>query len=119
MKKITKFLSRYLRFIWSGKTNFSNRTVDVDEANIVDIGEVNIQPPNNQEPSEKETKLRIITQINRLLITVCITSFIFIFIYSFIYPDKPIPDLMQNAFFTTLGWFGGLLGALFQVEQNK
>ncbi|MGB5770840.1 MAG: hypothetical protein WBM32_13385 [Crocosphaera sp.] len=62
---------------------------------------------------------RIITQINRLLMIVCISSFIFIFIYSFIYPDKPIPDLMQNAFFTTLGWFGGILGAFFQVEQNK
>ena len=97
----------------------SNRTVNVCSGDTVDINEVNIEPPNNQEPSEKETKLRIITQINRLLMIVCIASFIFIFIYSFIYPDKPIPDLMQNAFFTTLGWFGGILGAFFQVDQNK
>ncbi len=114
-----KFFSKYIKFIWSGKTNFSQKKVNVDTTEIIDIAAMNIVEQDNKEPSEKETKLRIITQINRLLMIVCIASFIFIFIYSFIYPDKPIPDLMQNAFFTTLGWFGGILGAFFQVDQNQ
>ena len=119
MNKFLEFFSKYIRFIWSGKTDFDEKKVDIDATEIIDTDEMNIVEKDNKELSEKETKLRIITQINRLLMIVCIASFIFIFIYSFIYPDKPIPDLMQNAFFTTLGWFGGILGAFFQVDQNK
>lgn len=119
MNKFIKFFSKYIKFIWLGKANFNRNNFDVDETDVINVGAVNIVEENNKEPSERKTKLRIITQINRLLMIVCITSFIIICFYSLFYPDKAIPDLMQNAFFTTLGWFGGILGAFFQVDQNQ
>lgn len=73
----------------------------------------------NKKRSGKETELRIITIINSILMIMCITSFIFIGIYFLIYPDKSTPDFMQNVFFTTFGWFSGMLVSFFQVSQNK
>ncbi|MDJ0580659.1 hypothetical protein [Crocosphaera sp.] len=121
MNKLTEFFSKYIRFIWLGKTNFNQEKVNVDATRIIEINEVNTEEPSEKEIklTEREIKLRIITQINKLLMGVCITSFVFIFIYSLVYPDKSTPDFMQNVFFTTLGWFGGILGAFFQVDQNK
>ncbi|MDJ0661646.1 MAG: hypothetical protein QNJ42_19495 [Crocosphaera sp.] len=57
------------------------------------IDDMNTGEKGNKQASENETKLIIFTQINRLLMIVCVASFIFIIIYSLMYPDKPIPDL--------------------------
>ncbi|WP_293164701.1 hypothetical protein [Okeania sp. SIO2C9] len=37
-----------------------------------------------------------------------------IIVYPVVYPGKSVPDIIQNAFFTRLGWFGGALGTFFQ-----
>jgi hypothetical protein len=114
-----RFFTDFFNFAFLGITSTHGRVIDIDEANpeknlskrIVDIDEANLE--------QQEVKNQLVIRINWVLMAVCILSFTFTLIYPFLYPDKPVPDIIQNAFFTTLGWFGGVLGAFFQVEQNK
>ena len=118
MNNLAKFFVKFIKFAFLGKVKSSRRIIDVDEADIrrspnpriVDIDEAN---------PEQKSRIKLVTRINWLLMVICLSSFIFMFVYLLIYPDKPVPDLIQNAFFTTLGWFGGILGAFFQVNQNN
>ena len=69
----------------------------------------------------QETRKRtseLIININKILTIILILSFLTIVFYPFIYPEKPIPDIAQNAFFLTLGWFGSAL-ALFLRFDDK
>lgn len=122
MKENSNFVQRFIQFCFSEKIENAENIIDIDEVNIVDVNET---PPEKQGKihtpyvSESQTKIQIVTQINRLLMAVCLLSFLFTIIYPFIHPDKPIPDLIPNTFFTTLGWFGGILGAFFKFDQNS
>lgn len=118
--KIIQFIKRYFRFAFFGKIRKAKRSnpelvYPLEEVNIENQSEK--QPP-FKEASKEQVRNRLIVRINWLLMFVCILSFAFIIIHPFVQHDKPVPDIIQNAFFTTLGWFGGVLGAFFQVEQN-
>lgn len=62
---------------------------------------------------------RIIVAINWLLIVVCAASFLLIFAYSLLFPDREIPQLVLNAFYSTLGWFGGVMAYYFSIDSTK
>jgi hypothetical protein len=120
MINFTLFLRRFIEFAFSSRTNRpphgsplfpSTRNVPIDEVNPS-------PPPIRTDPSDREIKLRLIVQINWLLMGVCAISFISMIIYSLVYPNRAIPDLIQNSFFTTLGWFGGVLATFFKVDQS-
>lgn len=111
MNNISKFTSRYWQFTFLGKVRSTSDIIDIDEVNIE-------QPSERKISTEKRVKVQIIIQINRLLMGVCILSFLFIIIYPFVYPDKVVPDLIKNSFLLTLGWFGGIFSAFFQVDQK-
>ena len=116
MNKIKRFLNRFLKFAFLGKIPSTRPIVDIDESFLEPTNQINT---NADESSQDQIKNQLIIKINWLLMIVCAVSFGFIIIYPLIYPDKAVPDIIQNAFFTTLGWFGGVLGAFFKVEQNK
>lgn len=125
MNSFSAFLKRFIKFAFSynlsSSENRSSSQRSVDTASVEIRKTRNIQPRNHNsdvQASDKQVKLRLIIQINWLLMGVCTLSFLSMLAFAFIYPDKEIPDLVQNAFFTTLGWFGGILATFFKVEQS-
>ncbi|MCG8368811.1 MAG: hypothetical protein MJA27_36440 [Pseudanabaenales cyanobacterium] len=115
IRKVFRFLSRFFKYILVGQINPS------DSSLIVPVEEVVVDPDaesNQQHTSREQVRNKLILMINRVLVVVCCVSFFVIIVYSFIYPDKSVPDIIQNSFFTTLGWFGGALGTFFQVEKS-
>ncbi len=72
----------------------------------------------DQKSEQYHQKNKLIITINRLSMVLCISSFVVILIYSLIYPDRSIPSIIENTCFITLGWFGGILAAFFEIEQD-
>ncbi len=109
-----RFLGRFFRYIFTGKLNYSSstNTIPVEEG-IPD------NEPDSRKLSHEQVKNKLIFTINKVLVVVCCLSFIVIIIYPFTHSGEQVPDTIQNAFFTTLGWFGGALGTFFQIEQSK
>ena len=125
MNRKDKFLSRFFNYIYKGEIELPVRTVEIFEAEIEPIREGKQIKTNQQltqpiQPSLKREKVvsQVILSVNKLLTFVCVGSFIVMIIYAFIYPDKPIPDIIQNAFFTTLGWFGSAFANFFQIDKE-
>ncbi|MBA2750475.1 MAG: hypothetical protein H0U45_17540 [Tatlockia sp.] len=114
MNNINQFISRFFKYTFLGKIENSERIVDINS------GEIELKPsPKFQSFSQDQVRLQLITRINWFLLIVCGVSFTVIVLYALAYPSKPVPDIIQNAFFTTLGWFGGALGTFFQIDQNR
>ncbi|OUL17877.1 hypothetical protein [Nostoc sp. 106C] len=121
MNKKVQFLVNFYKYAFLGqiKKYDSGFTPDMEE---VPIEEANIETqgyPDIRVSSQEQIRSKLIVTINRLLVVVCSVSFFVIIVYPFIYPNKSVPDIIQNAFFTTLGWFGGALGTFFQIERNQ
>lgn len=122
MNNFITFLKKFIMFAFSYSSASSKRksklrrSVEVDS---VEIGEVKSKRTDHRvQTSDRQVKLRLIVYINWLLMGICTLSFFSMLIFIFTYPDKAIPDLIQNAFFTTLGWFGGVLATFFKVDQG-
>lgn len=129
MNKITNFLTRFYKYMFLGQieNRESDSSLSVEE---IPVEELYPEPVENETKpqSQKQKKRRylsteqirnkLIIRINAVLVIVCCASFIVILIYTLFYPEKSVPDIIQNAFFTTLGWFGGALGTFFQVEND-
>lgn len=114
MSNINQFISRFFKYTFLGKIENSKRIVDIN------LGETEQSPlPKSQLSSQEQVRLRLIARINWFLLIVCGVSFTVIVVYALAYPSKPIPDLIQTAFFTTLGWFGGAVGTFFQIDPNR
>ena len=125
MNRKDKFLSRFFNYIYKGEIELPVRIIEAFEAEIEPIREGEQIEANQQltqpiQPSIKREKVvsQVILSVNQLLTFVCIGSFIVMIVYSFVYPDKPIPDIIQNAFFTTLGWFGSAFANFFQIDKE-
>ncbi|MDJ0717310.1 MAG: hypothetical protein QNJ54_24350 [Prochloraceae cyanobacterium] len=108
-----KFLSRFFNYIYKGEIESPVRTIEALQAEIKRIEEGDKIKANQelkltiQESFKREQVIsQVILNVNKLLTFICIGSFIVMVVYPFVYPDKPIPDIIQNTFFTTLGWFG-------------
>ncbi len=96
------------------------RVIDINSVERDSVERDILSPKNSNKNSSKEqARIKLINKINWLLMVICGIAFLVIIIYSIVYPDKSIPDIIQNAFFTTLGWFGGALGTFFQIDQNE
>ncbi len=88
---------------------------------VIDIAEADITRASKEQPRAQViliTRAQVILIINWFLIVICAGCFAVIIIYALFFADKPVPDLIQNAFFTILGWFGGALGAFFEREPT-
>ncbi|MGK7899637.1 MAG: hypothetical protein AB4372_39990, partial [Xenococcus sp. (in: cyanobacteria)] len=132
-----RFLSRFFNYIYKGEIEVPVRTIEVLEAEIetavrtIEVLEAEIETvregqqieANQQLTSSTSSRKKIVSdlvlRINKVLTFVCIGSFILMAIYVFVYPDKPIPDIFQNAFFSTLGWFGSAFANFFQVDKEN
>ncbi|NET09169.1 MAG: hypothetical protein F6K16_31595 [Symploca sp. SIO2B6] len=121
MRNLTRFIRKFYRVMFLGQFNEQSRTggANVDVYDI-DIIEVISDTPHNIAPTNPKEKVRnqLILIINWVLVIVCSTSFAVIIFYAVFYPSKTVPGVVQNAFFTTLGWFGGALGTFFQSENS-
>jgi hypothetical protein len=113
-EKRYSFLSRFLSYTFQGRLQRPHSSVeDNQDLEEILIEEVDI------EPESQQVRNKLIITINWVLVIVCIISFSFLIAYLLLYPDKPVPDIIQNAFFTTLGWFGGALSSFFQIDKNR
>lgn len=57
----------------------------------------------------QKTKCQMIIIINAILSIVCISSFVYIIVFTILYRDCKIPDIIQNTFSLTLGYFASAL----------
>jgi hypothetical protein len=67
---------------------------------------------------ETRTRSKIVISINIILGIICLSSFFFIIFYLLVNTDKAIPEIIQNTFFTTLGYFGSAFIS-FTEKQSK
>ena len=124
MNRKNRFLSRFFDYIYKGEINVPQRTVEIFEVEVEDT-QIEQSHPKNKQPlpqsnsSKEQVVSQVILNVNKILTFVCIGSFIVMIIYAFVYPDKPIPDIIQNAFFTTLGWFGSAFANFFQIDREN
>lgn len=124
MNRKNGFFSRFLNYIYKGEIQLP--PTPIIEVNMIEIepipeGEEIEMNKQSQQPKQPSLKVvdQIILNINKLLTAVCLVSFIAMIIYVFIYPDKSIPDVLQNAFFTTLGWLGSAFANFFHIDKNN
>jgi hypothetical protein len=116
-QNIFVFLSRFLNYTFFGSNRpfFSAEPLAFEE--VIIPSSRDIDGPLGI-GNRDLVKIKLIMGINRLLIAICGLCFLVILIYPFVFPDKSVPDTIQNAFYATLGWFGGALGAFFQESQG-
>jgi hypothetical protein len=115
MNGLVRFFRNFFQYTFIDSKTVSNlRTVPIEEANIEES-----RSPESQMLSKDQVQAQLILTINRVLVGVFCVSFVVIIIYPFVYPDKSVPDIIQNVFCTTLGWFGNALGTFFQVAKSK
>jgi hypothetical protein len=111
---MSNFLARFYKYMFLGIQEVPER--------ITDINSIEIQRESTEATttiSNEQARIQLINKINWLLMVVCGISFLVIIIYVIFYPGKSIPDIIQNTFSITLGWFGGALGTFFQIDQNR
>jgi hypothetical protein len=108
-----RFLTRFLKYTFLGKIDSSKRIIEINEVNPLPE-----RQPEQKPTSKEQIRNQLIVRINWVLMGVCIVSFVVIIIYALLLPGQAVPDIIQNAFFTTLGWFGGALGTFFEREQT-
>ena len=112
----TRVLNKFIRY------EFYYESGDWSEQQNKLVDEKNRANENCQQQDKKSEqyhqKNKLIITINRLSMVLCISSFVVILIYSLIYPDRSIPSIIENTCFITLGWFGGILAAFFEIEQD-
>lgn len=116
---MSTFLSRFLNYMYKGELENSIRTVESFE---VEVKRTSKKKPvkTGKTASSKEAVLgKIVVSINRVLTFVCLASFVAMVMFSFVYPNEPVPDTMQNSFFMTLGWFGSAFANYFQIDQER
>lgn len=111
------FFSRFFNYTLFG----ANRPFF--SAEPLPIEELIVSPPRHIDGSletgnRDQVTYKLILGINKLLISICGLCFLVILFYAFVFPDKSVPDTIQNAFYATLGWFGGALGTFFQESQK-
>ena len=125
MNRKNGFVSRFFNFIYKGQVERNLRTIEAYQSEIERHQEGETIEDSSQSAQQKTKPVlkekvvsQIILNINKILTFVCIGSFIVMIVYAFVYPDKPIPDIIQNAFFTTLGWFGSAFASFFQIDKE-
>jgi hypothetical protein len=122
MNSSIRFLNRFFRYILTGQRRYSRPRdiIPIEEFNLIEASsKTSVKDSQDHVPSREQIRGQLILSINKLLLLICAISFVAVIVYPFIYPDKAVPDIIQNAFFTTLGWFGGALGTFFQTEKNE
>jgi hypothetical protein len=118
MNKTADFFKRFFLYIFFGRVNTSDLELVIPMEEL-DIERTKQPSSGSKDLSKDQVRNQLIITINRVLVVVCSASFVTIIIYSLFYPDRMVPDVIQNAFFTTLGWFGGALGTFFQTDQKR
>ncbi len=53
----------------------------------------------------RRARLRMVLGMNWIVSAVCISSFVGVMVFAFLYPAEDVPDVIQNAFSVTLGYF--------------
>ncbi|MDJ0597456.1 MAG: hypothetical protein QNJ37_01215 [Crocosphaera sp.] len=116
MVNLSHVLDKFIRY------EFYYESYDWSEQQNKLVDENNRSNENYQQQDQKleqyNQKNKLIITIKRLLMVLCVSSFVVILIYILIYPDRSIPSIIENTFFITLGWFGGILAAFFEIEQD-
>ena len=118
---MSTFLSRFLDYIYKGEVERPVRLVESFEVEVdrSSAGETSSRRQQSASTRSKEIVVgQVIININRVLTFICLGSFLTMAIFSIKYPAQPIPDILQNSFFVTLGWFGSAFTNFFQVDRN-
>lgn len=114
---------RFFDYFLFGKVHIFLQSIPIDVVNIEDdkgeqitSGSVQDSTPSS---SVERVRSKLITKINQVLTFICCTSFLIIIFYAIFRQDEPVPETIQTAFWTTLGWFGGALGTFFQFDSSQ
>jgi hypothetical protein len=88
---------------------------------IIEMAELSVEDArvNSSAPLAESARIQLIININRLVSFVFIISFIYIVIVSFFKPMQKIPDIIQNTFSLTLGYFGSALITFLENKSRK
>ncbi len=113
----------FLRYTFLGKLNKQAQPTAYEDVEAVDEetieGDLTGKADTTyRDRSEDLLRKKIIIQINRLVGFICLVSFVFIIVYTFIRPDKQIPDIIQNTFSMTLGYFVSALIAFLERKSQ-
>lgn len=111
-------LIEFFRYTFLGETAITSdaviETIDAEPS------ERSLKPkdPEYTMLEEARTRSKIVVSINIILGIICLSSFFFIIFYLLVHTDKDIPEIIQNTFFTTLGYFGSAFIS-FTERQSK
>lgn len=104
-------LRQFFRYAFLGQPE---RIVEIYSQEIIDeTGIVTEQRVTEQPFSMKG----LIIAMNWLALVILATSVMAIILFTFIYPDKPIPCIIENICSITLAWLAGALGTFWGGKQ--
>jgi hypothetical protein len=114
----------FLRYTFVGKPKKSFPLDSYEDVEVVDDIPQKVEGTKGEEfrrskGTADEIRNRIIIQINRLVGFICLASFAFIIVYTFTNPDRKIPDIIQNTFSMTLGYFVSSLITFLERQTRK
>lgn len=94
---------------------------NMTNTDIIEMAELSVEDArvNSSAPLAESARIQLIININRLVSFVFIISFIYIVIVSFFKPMQKIPDIIQNTFSLTLGYFGSALITFLENKSRK
>jgi hypothetical protein len=67
---------------------------------------------------DRVTARKVVLTINRALAGTLVLGFVFIISFSLYYPDRSIPDIVQNIVAGTVGYFGSALTSYLERATN-
>ena len=102
----------------------SNRIAEKSKYIPIPIEEITTKNSTSNENEDINSHLlkersKIILLINRVIAFICVASFIVIIVISLSFDNKPIPEILQNSFSITLGYYGSALMSYLEVKNQK
>ncbi|MDZ8222546.1 hypothetical protein [Nostoc sp. ChiVER01] len=101
--KLTKIID-FFKYTFLGEVRESESSIEIAE-----LSEDNSSLSEVGLSFRDYTRSKIIILINWVLMIVCLSCFVVIIIYSLFLRSEKIPDIIQNTFSLSLGWFGSSL----------
>lgn len=103
LMKLTKIID-FFKYTFLGEVRESESSIEIAE-----LSEDNSSLSEVGLSFRDYTRSKIIILINWVLMIVCLSCFVVIIIYSLFLRSEKIPDIIQNTFSLSLGWFGSSL----------
>lgn len=115
--KALYFLRAFYNFTFFYSSASAGKVINevvIDDGNT----EEEINNSDAQAKAQRESlQLFFIDKINWILLAAFSSSLFVIVFYALFYPEKSVPEIIKNIFFTVLGWFGCAFLDFYKIQK--